>query len=174
MVLFFILLGAAIIGFVVAWLMYRSRFLKMKESLGSYQTELSNAQAKLNQLDRDNITILAENNALQMELQNCREVKQMVDEPQLSPFGEVSEVHRQNADRLGFKVHTGGQKDDLKLIHGVGPFIEKKLNALGIFTFEQISDFNLDTINKVNEAIEYFPGRIERDHWVDQAKKLKG
>lgn len=65
------------------------------------------------------------------------------------------------------------EKDDLKLIKGVGPFIEKKLNALGIYTFEQISRFNQDDETKVNEAIEFFPGRIKRDGWVMQAKVLK-
>lgn len=64
-------------------------------------------------------------------------------------------------------------KDDLQQIKGVGPFIEQKLNALGIYTFAQLSNFNQEDENKVNEAIEFFPGRIRRDAWVEQAKALK-
>lgn len=64
------------------------------------------------------------------------------------------------------------EKDDLKLIVGIGPFIEEKLNALKIYTFEQISRFNADDIARVTDAIEFFPGRIERDDWVSQAKEL--
>ncbi len=67
---------------------------------------------------------------------------------------------------------TAADADDLKLISGVGPFIEKKMNALGIFTFEQISKFDKDFIDTVTDAIEFFPGRIERDDWVSQAHKL--
>ena len=77
---------------------------------------------------------------------------------------------------LGSKIAaaTADEKDDLKLINGVGPFIEKKLNNLGIYTFEQISQFDDDLSNKVTDAIEFFPGRIQRDDWVGQAKILLG
>ncbi|NJN77493.1 MAG: hypothetical protein HC803_03490 [Saprospiraceae bacterium] len=64
------------------------------------------------------------------------------------------------------------EKDDLKVISGVGPFIEEKLNALGIFTYEQISLFDSELEDRVTDAIEFFPGRIKRDEWVKQAKDL--
>ena len=49
---------------------------------------------------------------------------------------------------------------------------EEKLNNLGIYTYEQISSFDEKMINLVTDAIEFFPGRIERDQWVKQAKSL--
>ena len=55
---------------------------------------------------------------------------------------------------------------------GVGPFIEEKLNALGIYTYEQISKMNSELEDTVNLAIEFFPGRVKRDQWVAQAKAL--
>ncbi len=64
-------------------------------------------------------------------------------------------------------------KDDLKQISGVGPFVEEKLNSIGIFTFEQISRFTEEDIKKVTDLTKFFPGRIERDDWIAQAKKLK-
>jgi predicted flap endonuclease-1-like 5' DNA nuclease len=63
-------------------------------------------------------------------------------------------------------------KDDLKIIVGIGPFIEEKLHALGIYTFEQISKFTDADVEQVTEAIEFFPGRIQRDHWISQAAEL--
>ena len=63
-------------------------------------------------------------------------------------------------------------KDDLKLIKGVGGFIEQKLNSIGIYTFNQISKFDRDVIEKITIAIEFFPGRIKRDKWVKQSKEL--
>jgi predicted flap endonuclease-1-like 5' DNA nuclease len=48
----------------------------------------------------------------------------------------------------------------------------EKLNALDIYTFRQISNFDKDDIAAVTEAIEYFPGRIERDEWIFQAKEV--
>ena len=71
---------------------------------------------------------------------------------------------------LGFA--TADQKDQLQEIKGVGPFIEEKLNALGIYTFAQISRMNSDLEDNINEAIEFFPGRIKRDEWAKQARAL--
>lgn len=72
-----------------------------------------------------------------------------------------------------FGKADASQKDDLKKISGVGPFIEKKLNGIGIYTFDQISKFSKKDIDDVTDLIKFFPGRIERDDWVGQAGKLK-
>jgi len=64
-----------------------------------------------------------------------------------------------------------GDPDDLKKISGVGPVIEKKLHALGITKYAQIAGFSKDEIAQVDEVLN-FKGRIERDDWLNQAKKL--
>ena len=63
-------------------------------------------------------------------------------------------------------------KDDLQRTKGIGPFIEEKLNALGIYTFEQISKMDSELEDQVNIAIEFFKGRVKRDKWVDQSKEF--
>ncbi|XWW44624.1 hypothetical protein JYG30_17945 [Fibrella sp. USSR17] len=73
-----------------------------------------------------------------------------------------------NFDRIGRA--TAAEADDLKDIVGVGPFLERKLHSLGIYTFRQVGNFTKEDINKVNEIIEFFPGRIERDNWVSQSQ----
>lgn len=72
-----------------------------------------------------------------------------------------------------FGAASESDKDDLKKISGVGPFIEKKLNTIGIYTFNQISKFSDDDIKNVTDLIEFFPGRILRDDWRGQANVLK-
>ncbi len=72
----------------------------------------------------------------------------------------------------GIRTAQSGAKDDLKLISGVGPFIEDKLNNIGIYTFEQIASLSVEQTEKITEAIEFFPGRIQRDDWVGQARRL--
>ncbi|MCB9032892.1 MAG: hypothetical protein H6553_03565 [Chitinophagales bacterium] len=74
-----------------------------------------------------------------------------------------------NFDRIGFA--TIEDKDDLTVINGIGANVEKRLNLIGIFTLEQIANFNDEDIIKVNHAIEFFPGRIAKDNWVEQAKQ---
>ena len=64
-----------------------------------------------------------------------------------------------------------GEADDLKLISGVGPVLEGKLNDMGIYHFWQIGKFVQKDIDLVNDAMS-FPGRIERDEWIAQAQNL--
>ena len=64
------------------------------------------------------------------------------------------------------------KKDDLKLINGIGPFIEGQLNEIEIYAFQQIAAFDDKTIDDVTTAIGFFPGRILRDDWIGQAARL--
>jgi len=61
--------------------------------------------------------------------------------------------------------------DDLKQLSGVGPALEKKLHAAGVTTFAQIAAWKADDIADFDEKLS-FKGRIEREGWVEQAKKL--
>lgn len=61
--------------------------------------------------------------------------------------------------------------DDLKLIDGVGPVNEGKLNELGIWTFKQIAAWTPANAEWVGSYMA-FPGRIEREDWIGQAAKL--
>jgi predicted flap endonuclease-1-like 5' DNA nuclease len=71
-----------------------------------------------------------------------------------------------------FLIDEPVEKDDLTLINGIGPFLEKQLNSIGVFTYEEISGWDSEKIEEVTHQIEYFPGRIERDDWVGQAARL--
>lgn len=64
-----------------------------------------------------------------------------------------------------------GAKDDLKLIAGVGPVLERKLNELGITQYAQVANFTKKQITEVDDRLS-FKGRIERDDWKAQAKAL--
>ncbi len=66
-----------------------------------------------------------------------------------------------------------GAPDDLKKITGVGPVLERKLNALGVTRFDQVANFSDEDIAKVDDALN-FKGRIMRDDWIGQAKTLAG
>ena len=84
---------------------------------------------------------------------------------------------KERSKSIDFKVlgtAKASDKDDLQVIKGIGPFIEEKLNALGIYTYLQISKMTSKLEDTVNEAIEFFPGRVKRDQWVAQAKILLG
>lgn len=64
-----------------------------------------------------------------------------------------------------------GVKDDVKLIGGVGPALEKKLAGLGVTTLSQIAAWTAEDIERIDGELN-FKGRIEREEWVEQAKEL--
>ncbi|MFN6088493.1 MAG: hypothetical protein ACK47E_07090 [Cyclobacteriaceae bacterium] len=73
---------------------------------------------------------------------------------------------------LGNAKFAEKQRDNLKMISGIGPVLEQKLNAMGIYTFRQISEFTPQTIEHVTSTIKFFPDRIGRDNWIGQAAAL--
>ena len=65
-----------------------------------------------------------------------------------------------------------GKADDLKLIKGVGPKLEKLLHSLGFFHFDQVGNWTAEEVAWVDQNLEGFKGRVSRDAWVAQAKIL--
>ena len=97
-----------------------------------------------------------------------------LDEKALKQAEELERV-AQKAEGIDFAVlgvASASEADDLQKIKGIGPFIAEKLNALGIYTFEQVGNMTAEIEEQVNIAIEFFPGRIKRDKWATQARKF--
>jgi predicted flap endonuclease-1-like 5' DNA nuclease len=65
-----------------------------------------------------------------------------------------------------------GSPDDLKLIVGVGPVLERMLHQLGVTTYRQIARWTEYDIDEIDRKLPEFPGRIRRDAWVTQAREL--
>jgi predicted flap endonuclease-1-like 5' DNA nuclease len=78
------------------------------------------------------------------------------------------EAARRAASR---KVVRGAQADDLKRIRGIGVLIEKKLNSLGVASYEDIANWTSEDIERISEQLD-FKGRIQRENWVEQARIL--
>jgi large subunit ribosomal protein L21 len=64
-----------------------------------------------------------------------------------------------------------GFVDDLKLIGGLGPALEKKLKAAGVASLKDIAAWSAEDVAKYDAELE-LRGRAERDEWVEQAKDL--
>src|SRR6056297_28255 len=131
----------------------------------------------------------AAHRALDMERARARELEDtlrtrilpLTDPP---PGGGGNGGHRDGADSGaggdGGKGGKGGDRtmpvhrpgDDLKRIRGIGPVLEQLLNDLGIYRLQQIAEFGPDDVERVQAALQDFPDRIERDHWVEQARTL--
>ncbi len=63
-----------------------------------------------------------------------------------------------------------GPADDLERISGVGPMLSDLLNDVGVYYFWQIAEWSPEDVEYVDDQLQHFRGRIERDDWVGQAK----
>ena len=66
---------------------------------------------------------------------------------------------------------AGESDDNLQLINGIGPAIERQLHAMGVTRFEQIANWSGADIEHIDEVLS-FRGRVVRENWIGQAKKL--
>ena len=90
-------------------------------------------------------------------------------EKKAAPKVEKKAEAKKAAPKKAAKAEAGA--DDLTQISGVGPVIVKKLNALGVTTFAQIAAWTPEDVADMDEKLS-FKGRIDRDGWLEQAKKL--
>ena len=98
-------------------------------------------------------------------------------------FGDLADARSETARyrQLVIDIETNapppilagvGEPDDLKLIVGVGPVLERMLHNLGVTTFRQIARWTERDIAEFDAKLPEFPGRIQRDQWVTQARAL--
>ncbi|SDR51206.1 SSU ribosomal protein S2P [Rhizobiales bacterium GAS113] len=96
-----------------------------------------------------------------------------VAEPLPEAVSEAAASEIPAAATVAFERLVGprGAPDDLKRLHGLGPEIEKKMNDAGIFHFWQVAAMSPEDTKTLDQELK-LSGRIEREHWVDQARSL--
>jgi predicted flap endonuclease-1-like 5' DNA nuclease len=83
------------------------------------------------------------------------------------------EIALRPGDKANLLVEAAfGNEDDLEVINGIGPMLGELLNEIGVYYFWQIAEWGPAEIEWVDNKLEHFKGRIERDEWVAQAKEL--
>jgi branched-chain amino acid transport system ATP-binding protein len=100
-------------------------------------------------------------------------VAQAIVEAIAEPSGkaDLTEVEHPGSRPAGLSEPREGRADRLIEIKGIGPVNEKKLNGLGIWHFEQIAAWTPAEMEWVGSFMA-FPGRIEREDWVGQARQF--
>jgi len=66
----------------------------------------------------------------------------------------------------------GTDRDELSKLKGVGPKFEDRLHALGFHRFEQLARLTPTEIERLDEQLGPFRGRLTRDRVVEQADYL--
>ncbi|GAB3270407.1 hypothetical protein GCM10027347_41070 [Larkinella harenae] len=108
-------------------------------------------------------------NKTSIQVEECRKINP-VQQEELALQRIASRVNELNFSRIG--LATRAEADDLKEINGIGPFFEKKLHSLRIYTFRQLANCTPADTEQIANLIEYFPDRVEREDWIGQARTL--
>lgn len=77
---------------------------------------------------------------------------------------------RQRVRELEAQLSPPPEADDLKEIYGIGPVLERRLNGLGVFRFDQIGRWGDAEIDAMQAQLGEYPGRIRRGAWVKIAR----
>ncbi|RMA64447.1 hypothetical protein [Ulvibacter antarcticus] len=171
--IFMLMFSTFLIGYFSAWwfqkLNYRGIITKLKR-------EINTSIIQKNVKDIDTIFTEIKPKIIEVVKSTQREVLvapslERTAEKARSSFVTYSRS-RPELDFDSFGYADEDNKDDLTLIKGVGPYVEQKLNEIGIFNFEQVSKLKDADIRIITDLIDFFPGRIERDNWVGQAQQL--
>lgn len=95
--------------------------------------------------------------------------------PQVTDYETIRKFFKDEPVRvdqdLGYLYNEAYHPDDLTRISGVGDVLAKKLNESGIYRFKQIANWNTYNVEEFGERLD-FPGRIEREEWIPQARRL--
>lgn len=148
--------------------------------LAQFQSTQNALRARLEALEGKIGNLESENSSLRTEMQSLKIVAPVPPAAAMERSFALPQETAEPAWNLGTRQEPilppmeapAIAKDDLTLIDGIGPFLEKQLNDQGIYTFEQMSRWDGSDIHNITNQIRYFPGRIEREDWVGQAIRL--
>ncbi|RMF03605.1 MAG: hypothetical protein D6772_01910 [Bacteroidetes bacterium] len=131
-----------------------------------------NLQARLSKVEAHLAQLLQENERLRHSgavAAGTPPLVQEIDTVEVEPEPQIQAEKTVLYDKI---IVAERAQDDLTQIDGLGSFYAKKLNSIGVFTFEEIANWDERRIAEVTKAIGYIPGRIEKDRWVEQAAVL--
>jgi predicted flap endonuclease-1-like 5' DNA nuclease len=87
----------------------------------------------------------------------------VIETPPVEPLAPVAEPTTERSPTR--------QPDDLTLISGIGNVLQKRLNDMGIFHFDQIAQWSISDAEHVSQSVG-FKGRAIREKWIEQATVL--
>jgi len=89
----------------------------------------------------------------------------------MTPLPAV-EIQPELDPKLGLIYKTRPEKtDDLTALKGIAQVLEQRLHDFGIYTYAQIAAWDEDRIKEFSARLA-FKDRIQREHWVEQARQL--
>lgn len=152
------------------------RFKQIANWSQKHVDEYSEALSFTGRIEREEWVLQAQRLAAREEAEAADEDEAELDQPPVSSYASVLNKFAGEAvevdPELGV-VYTrkADHIDDLTRISGVGQVISGKLNEIGVYCFRQIAEWNDYNVREFNKRLA-FSGRIQREEWINQSKKL--
>lgn len=191
------LFASAILGFLLRHFM---GYMSKKEIIIEADKSASSSSAAFMSGDTNSelIALRAENEKLKRDLSSCLDSYNAVKSATSQKINKSVEVKSEKAPvkqkqktevnnpvkskpaakstaktKTTAKKAVSAKKDDLKIIEGIGPALEKLLNSKGIYSFDQLSKEPTKNLEKMlDEAGPRFRVHVP-ETWAEQAKLLK-
>jgi len=142
------------------------RYKTRNEEAEQLEADLARAHLRIEELEDDSV-----NN--QTRIEPVRDPEMLTDGRDASNDPSDRQVDSEARSAVTTDDdHPKTLRDNLKQIKGVGPAIEKTLNEMGIFRFQQIADMSEYDIDRVAQRLKGFHSRIYRENWIGQAREL--
>jgi predicted flap endonuclease-1-like 5' DNA nuclease len=149
---------------------------KVDEPLAELKEQLDLAHRALSGKDGELRTLLAQRDALILELESFRHHmasrELAVKELEFAGLAREARIRELEKDLAEAHERAGDSDDDLKLIRGIGPAFERELKRLGIRKFAQIAAWTSEDVDTIAKKIKAKPERIRRDDWIARAAEL--
>lgn len=173
---------AAALGLFVGWLIWAGRRLPPLPGAGD-SAETERLRRDLAECQRGGADHAARVAALEAQLKAADARADRLAAATAAPVAALAQVPEAAPEAAPVPASVGvrpaaltqaraGGADDLKLIKGIGPKMEKLCNSLGFYHFDQIAAWTAAEVAWVDENLEGFKGRVTRDDWVAQARDL--
>ncbi len=143
--------------------------IELQQLYNSTRNKIASLELKLDRLELDNQRLQSTIGTFSASTKNND-----LAAPSLDAQNVLLQPSTKNilSERLDVTAPVNMNKDDLTLINGIGPFIEKKLNDIGVYTYNHVAQWTAEDIERITTQIQFFPGRIAQDRWVAQAATL--
>ena len=168
------MLATFLLGLLLGWLIWRYSAVPQEAGDSDLRAELDTVKASAAADRRALEALRIEHTSLRRELDACNDQRQALEaQTSAAPMMMAAAAPAVELSRPeGLTAPRSGVPDDLKLISGVGPTLEKLLHSLGYFHFDQIASWTEQEVAWVDDNLEGFKGRVSRDNWIAQAQEL--
>jgi len=139
--------------------------MEAKRQVSTLEAEVHQYQRRYDNLKQEADSIRTTAAQLKEELERQR--SESLPKPE-SPVTQAVQEKKHSR----FTPSSWQTRNDLTLISGIGPVIQRKLNEIGIYSFQQVSELTPEMIRHIEKTIRFFPDRIGRDNWIGQAAAL--